>query len=77
MVLPIPHARRQEPYEYNGYISPGNSGFIAGKPSQPKKKKDIGEKNINEGVHGFVSHNNMVEPTPYARRQSAYEYNGG
>merc|ERR1712031_126580 len=72
MVLPIHHARRQSPYEYNGYVSPGNFAF---KP-QPKKKKDIGEKNIDEEVHGFVSSNNMVEPTPLRRRQSAYDPNG-
>jgi len=80
MVQPIPHARRQEPYNYNGYVSPGypvpgpaGASFMA----QPKKKKDIGEKNVDPEVHGFVSANNMVEPTPLRRSQSAYEYNGG
>lgn len=73
MVLGIPHARRDTPYEYNGYISPGPASFMG---VRPKKVKDIGEKGVDEEVHGFVSANNMVEGTPLRRRQTAYDPNG-
>jgi hypothetical protein len=75
MVLGIPHARRDTPYEYNGFKNQYPAGFMGVAP-KAKKVKDIGEKNIDEEVHGFVSANNMVEGTPLRRRQTAYEYNG-
>lgn len=73
MVLPIPHARRDSPYEYNGYknLYPEGGFIVEGRPS-----KDIGEKGLDEEVHGFASSNNMVLPIPHARRDSPYEYNG-
>jgi hypothetical protein len=39
--------------------------------------KDIGEQGVDPEVHGFVSNNNMVQPTPLARRDTAYDFNGG
>lgn len=68
MVLPIPHARRETPYLPNG--SDETSHFL-GKP-----RKDIGEKGIDEEVHGFASSNNMVLPIPHARRDTPYDPNG-
>jgi hypothetical protein len=75
MVLGIPHARRDTPYEYNGYKNQYPASFMVSAP-KAKKVKDIGEKNIDEEVHGFVSANNMVEGTPLRRRQVAYAPNG-
>jgi hypothetical protein len=38
--------------------------------------KDIGEKGIDEEVHGFASNDIMVEGHPLPRRQTPYDYNG-
>jgi hypothetical protein len=59
MVLPIPHARRDTPYDYNG-SSPKSqpSGFVGVRFFRPKK--DIGEVKLDPEVHGFASSNNMV-----------------
>merc|ERR1712147_171745 len=73
MVLPIPHRRREDAYQPNG-SSPKSqpSDFIY----RPKKVKDIGEQGVNPEVHGFVSNNNMVEPTPLPRTDTAWPVNG-
>ena len=61
MVLPIPHARRDTPYDYNGSDpSPQPSGFVGVRFMRPEKKRDVGEVNLDPEVHGFVSNNNMV-----------------
>lgn len=73
MVLPIPHARRPDAYLPNGSDPSAHPSDFA---FRPKKVKDIGEQGVNPEVHGFVSSNNMVEPTPYARSQTAYDLNG-
>jgi hypothetical protein len=36
----------------------------------------VGEKGMNEEVHGLVKANNMVPPIPNARRADAYQPNG-
>lgn len=41
-----------------------------------RKKNDISDKNIDEEVYGFVRDDKNVLPEPYARRESAYPYNG-
>jgi hypothetical protein len=70
MVKPIPNARRQEPYEPNGFKNVYPGGFYY------KPRKDVGEKGIDEEVHGMVSANSMVKPIPNARREEPYLPNG-
>merc|ERR1712147_86184 len=74
MVEGKPLRRRQTAYAPNGSDpSAQPSDFVF----RPTKLRDVGEKGIDEEVHGFVSANNMVEGTPLRRRQTAYDYNGG
>lgn len=79
MVEPTPLRRRQSAYEYNGgktFPPQDAAGFVGVRFLNNQKKKDIGEKGVDEEVHGLVSRNNMVPPIPNARRKTAYEPNG-
>jgi hypothetical protein len=58
-------ARRDTPYDYNGGEA-HPAGFVGVRFMRPRK--DVGEKNLDPEVHGFVSSNNMVQPIPLARR---------
>jgi len=68
-VLPMPRRRRQTAYANNG------SGEKAHSMAE-KDKKDIGEGNIDEEVHGVASADTHVLPMPRRRRQTAYANNG-
>lgn len=73
MVLPIPHRRSGDAPLLNGSDPSAHPSDFA---YRPKKVKDISEQGVAPEIHGFVSNNNMVEPVPYDRVASAYEYNG-
>jgi hypothetical protein len=75
MVLPIPHRRRADAYLPNGSDPSSQPSDFIYRP-KGKKLKDIGEQGVNPEVHGFVSSNNMVEPTPLDRVSTAYPVNG-
>merc|ERR1719327_2390532 len=61
MVLPIPHARRQEPYNPNGYV-----GWPAGSFAQKdKSSKDIGIHDVRPDVYVVVS--KIINPVPVYR----------
>jgi len=70
-VLPMPRRRRQTAYANNG--SDPKSHSLA---EAEKDKKDIGEGNIDEEVHGVASADTHVLPMPRRRRQTAYANNG-
>jgi ureidoglycolate hydrolase len=67
----MPRRRRQTAYANNG------SGEKAHSLAELEKdKKDIGEGNIDEEVHGVASADTHVLPMPRRRRQTAYANNG-
>ena len=70
-VLPMPRRRRQTPYANNG--SGEKSHSLA---EEERNKKDIGEGNIDEEVHGVASADTHVLPIPRRRRQTPYANNG-
>lgn len=39
-------------------------------------KRDIGDKGINEGVHGFATNDRNVLPEPWRRQDEEYPANG-
>jgi hypothetical protein len=44
---------------------------------QPTKKRDVGEKGMDEEVHGFVTNDKNVPPiNAIARRETPYPNNG-
>lgn len=66
--------RSETAWPYNGWDNSPPS-----KPSlmqQYRSRNDIGDKNIDEEVVGFVRADKNTVPIPLARRESAYPYNG-
>lgn len=75
MVLPIPHRRNENAPLPNGSDPSSHPSDFAYRPKN-KKVKDISEQGVTQETYGFVSNNNMVEPIPYDRHATAYDYNG-
>merc|ERR1711981_960200 len=63
--------RRQTAYANNGVGEKAHSLY-----ERAHSKKDIGEGNIDEEVHGVASADTHVLPMPRRRRQTAYANNG-
>jgi len=68
-VLPMPRRRRQEAYANNGSGEKSHSLV-------QRTKKDIGEGNIDEEVHGVASADTHVLPMPRRRVALPYADNG-
>merc|ERR1711990_1320825 len=68
---PLEQARALDgPYSNNGYAAK-SWGSLA-----QRNKHDIGDRNIDEEVVGFVRADKNTDPVPRARRDSAYPVNG-
>jgi hypothetical protein len=65
-VQPTPWTRRETPFDPNGSDPSAHPSFIGVRFMKPRK--DVGEKGIDEEVHGMVAANSMVKPIPNARR---------
>jgi hypothetical protein len=72
--LPYQWPRRETPYDANGSAPNAHPGALA--KGSFVQKPDIGDKQIDEEVHGMASANNMVSPIPNWRKGSEYENNG-
>ena len=65
-MLPQPWRRSKEAYPKNGFKNPSFQWL-----DTLAQKSDIGDKNIDQAVHGFVRNDNSVHPTPHAREEHA------
>jgi hypothetical protein len=70
-VQPTPYPKKETPFDYNGSDPRSHAQKFFYKP-----RKDIGEKGIDEEVHGFASSDTMVQGTPLRRSETAYLPNG-
>jgi len=60
---PTPYPR--EEHAINGVLNPGFQHLSL------SEKSDIGDKGINQAVHGFINSDNSMHPTPYPREEHA------
>ena len=79
-VLPQPWRRRNEAYPNNGILNGWTKGQVVAqshhKHHHGKKIADIGEKKMDEEVHGFAAADTNVLPVQYRRRNESYPNNG-
>ena len=79
-VLPKPWRRREVPYPNNGILNGWTKGQVVAQTHHMhhhgKKIADIGEKKLDEEVHGFASADTNVLPQPWRRREVPYPNNG-
>merc|ERR1712083_565212 len=74
-VLPVQRRRVDEAYAPNGSHEKAHS-LSQHHHHHHRNKKDIGEGNIDEEVHGVASADTHVLPMPRRRRQTPYANNG-
>jgi hypothetical protein len=65
-VLPQPWRRAKQAYPRNGFKNPSFQWLDS---LAQKDKQDIGDKKIDEEVHGFVNRDRSIHPTPLAREE--------
>jgi len=65
--LPEPWRRATEAYPINGFKNPEFQWVDKKQGLAEKDKQDIGDKKIEEHVHGFINADNSMHPTPYPR----------
>ena len=70
-VLPQPWRRVKEAYPANGVFNPKFEWLDKPAAFAQKDKNDIGNKKIDEEVHGFATNDKNVLPEPWSRADEA------